>query len=531
MGPSRIGWFLRQPGRAERDGGAAALTYLLDVVFADYADDAAPVTTPIVGRVSGLDVIDAGNTLSIASGELVIASGSGADLNWSDGPAPRAAGLTAFAQLKPTSAGSDKWKLGWVTNDLFWIGSTGITISATGANIGAGGSAYRDYAVIQRNAGAYFFIDGKLVWVNVADTMDRTFDNSKQNAIFEGAQAIVRIADLIANGYAALGTRDLDLCVPGTGNGTSSIASPAAGNTFAQTDDAYLHWTFSAVPGSGTGQFDFRSDGTNYLRLYFNLGSNYFNLWKYIDGEGLSNVASYNVTLQAGDDISIVCNGDTISGFVNDNLAWSCTITDAVLLTGTAGDFQNLGGFTFSNFTARTLDGVANVAGSNHPGYGVATGVWPGPLTVDDGVTQEASADIRIKVSGVPITDTTGFYFAYDSTSQNGYRLLVLTTGRINLYRVTSGSATLLTFYDAVAGSSEIAVQITPSAIKVYLNNTLAITNTDTTYRNGETVLYAEDSGGTYWSDLVTRPFDPASAPNTPAAASIQAAQSALATV
>lgn len=170
-------------------GGGASITYLFRVEFT--TDDAAPLTSPYVGEVGSLTVVDSGNDASVAGGNLTIDGRSG-DLSQ-----PR-----LYASLARQSGLAVYFKY-TQTNDRLWFqvggvntGASSVQIAMTdlvsiifaidastsGQSVGAysNGTAYELYMVVTPTT-AYVLRKGgtfstwSLLWMNYGVTADPVY--------------------------------------------------------------------------------------------------------------------------------------------------------------------------------------------------------------------------------------------------------------------------------------------------------------------------------------------------------------------
>ena len=515
------------------------ITYLLDVVFSDYSDDPAPVTSPIVGRTGQLTVVENDGSFAITSGQLVFTAQS--TPAWGDLEArdlvsrSRAAGLTlAYVNTEiigSTAIGFDNNNSGVLgsNHDYFFAGQ----VQPRPATVNLIATSYwKDQlsSVILRNIGAFFFLGDTLYWVENSDNSNTVYAVISSFAS-SGAIDLFRLASLPANAtypVPALGIRDLDLCTPGAGTGTSSIASPAAGNTFVHTADTLIKWTVTTLPSAGAIQVFVRrstSPTANNLEVYITNTGTLF-LWQTVAGSRSALASS-----------SGIVNGSIlVAEFVGTSAKiWSDGVlkisTTVSVISGNLNGEIYLGtGGAIANLTARTLDGVANVASTNHPGYGLATSVLPGPRAAVDTFTHEADAIIEFQLDALPSAGNLDIAFRKQDATHE-WIVRIDSTGALALIEDNAGETSRASAAGVLSGGERITVIAFGSTIKGYYDTTLAFTYASATNFQTATTgnVNALGTGGRI-SNLLAWPLDLASAPNTPEAANIKAAFDLMAT-
>lgn len=518
-------------------GGGGGLTFLLDFVPTDYADQILTNGQVLTCRKGYLKHVgDANDDYKFSSGELqrnqltswadsffVLSDSGGTPISLT-----RAAG-TAFAVSDLASA-SVKTLLGFGPN-----ANSPASIAVTSGGIGLYNNAVYlaglpnlwsngdNLCVILRNQGG-FVIDadtGTLSWIvdsGQADTLYALASNS--TGIDASLLTRWSIADLVANGYLVFDVRDLDLCSPGTGTGTSSIAAPVTGNTFVHTADFALSLGFDFTQGSGQDlDIRYRVVGANDFFTVYGQDSN-GNLILSITttAGGTVTLATSSGAIASGShSLDVVVIDDSHEVFLDGDLKLS--ITNSNFLTVTNGIIINEASAA-SNLTARTLDGVANVSSSNHPGYGLATAVLPGPRAEDDSATRESGAWCEVIIPAIPSASTTEYAIRYVDASNYVY-LEIDSAGNFDLREVTAGggSTSLATNAAGISGGERLIFVDDGSSIKIYHDTTLAI-NYSTSLHNTATLTYIVQFGtGSYLSNAKNYPLDFSSASNTGGAA------------
>jgi hypothetical protein len=231
-------------------------------------------------------------------------------------------------------------------------------------NLGAYGTTLWSLISLLRNEGDLEFInDGsgwRLAWrspLNIATTVYSVFQNYSQ----AGEIHRMRLASLLANAYPVAGTRDLDLCSPGTGTGTSSIAVPVAGNTAIMTADAFIKYTVTTLPSAGPMELYYRRNSANGYAFYLAIDSAGGISLNYYDGEYHALATAGAGTVTNGAVISIKCVGTDHRIYVNGTLVISQTSSFNLTNTGIYQGSLGTGG-VIANLTAKTLDGIAQRA-------------------------------------------------------------------------------------------------------------------------------------------------------------------------
>ncbi len=335
-------------------GGNDALTFLLDVVFADYADDAAPITSPIVGRVGELAITDTGNLLSITSGVLVASSNPGFNEGFgkftsSHVPtagdaiyAARSGSLAAvFAAAYYDASGGNNVRdnLAVLFDGTGWRAYFGLSSDLVSAGLN---QTPVEVVLVARNPGYYAFFrdsggDWYLVWVNDhqdSDTADPLV------AVFHPSTTGItkaRVADLPANGYTIFGSS--------YGYAKVNASPGVSGTEYSALADAHIRQTITA-PSSLAGEagIKFRKqDANNYWYAYFD-SAGAFKLDKYVSGspDGSSPYINVAGVIAAGETGTIypIFNGTNIDIYT--------------IISGAAPNKQG-GTITDSSYTAQSV--------------------------------------------------------------------------------------------------------------------------------------------------------------------------------
>ena len=532
-------------------GGVNKITYLLDANFGNMSDTAAPLASPFAVDVGELTFVQIDGQFSISGGELVIpaqTTPAWGDLGFYEATGfARGAGLTLLGTLTLTT---------WEECGIAWHSAGAIVdpdntnntqqantadgqidnVSPLAIRSGLSISIAYPLVLVACNLGAklYAYIDGVwiLLWVDVVGA-DTTIYPMFANLDGVATMSLMRLASLADNAsypVPALGTRDLDLSTPGTGNGTSSIAAPAGGNTFVHTADTEIIVDITTMVTLNQFGIFFRGDSVNGWKIRLET-PNSIKLQLWIGGGLVGNFITASGVVTSGDTLVALANGNTYELYINSSLVGSYTDPTNALITKTTGVFLDTGDGVFSQFEARTLDGIANVASSNHPGLGVATDVLPGPLAANDEATRELTAWCEIMISAIPSAGTVEYAVRYIDVNNFVY-LEVDTAGDFDLREVTAGGAStsLATNAAGIGGGERLIFKDYGTSIEVLHGTTLAI-NQATTLHNTATKTRVLSLGTGGWlGDAINIPLNPASAPNTPEAATIKAAFDLMAT-
>jgi hypothetical protein len=509
-------------------------------------DQAAPLPSPLAVDEGELTLIQDDGQFSISGGELVIPAQSTpawGDLGFYDATNhARTAGLTTLSKLTFTALEvmllGNAWAIALVSrldfDSAFYLtDASGVEYFGSEDYFLAIGNVAiateYDVIIVTQNLGSRVYIRGGAYtdWTlqHVNHTGDRqTLHPALSNMSSQAAMSLFRFADLPGNAtfaVPALGTRDLDLCTPGTGSGTSSIAAPAVGNTFVHTADFKLTFDLTTLPSSGVAIFRFRKqDNDNHWYLRWNSAGE-FRLY-----EKVATVDSLriNMTVTAGKKVTILPLDENISIFEDGVLKG--TYANAVnFKTETDGEINNLGiGGVLANLEAKTLDGVANLTSSNHPGLGPATDVLPGPRQAADTFTHEADFVGEFMLDAIPsISDILIFFRYQDATHQ--WQLKIDTAGNFQLRENNAGIAIRGSAAGVLSGGERITIICDDEEIRGYYDTTLAWAYSSAANFKTETSGEINSLGtGGQVSDLITRPYNLASAPNTPEASSVRAA-------
>lgn len=536
------------------------VTYLLDVVFADYADDPAPVASPIVGRSGQLTVVENDGSFSITSGKLAFTAQStpvfGDQGFKGDTAFVRNAGLVFFTTLTATTViANNRGYYGFAqdgnlnttsltSSSMYALNSAGIAGgidarigSSTNLNVGTYTiSTEYQYAIVVNHRGAFHFIKGgvltdwTLLWKASTNTTTPVYP-SFINYLLAGSFGLWRVALLPTNTtypVPALGTRDLDLSTPGTGTGTSSIASPAAGNTFVHTADTLIEFTLTTMPSSGNIDIRFRKqDGSNYWYLRITAAGALSLIEVH---PGIDVRATAAGVLSGGEKITLKVNNETITGYYNGTQAWSYA-SATNFKTATTGEINSLGtGGAITNFTAKTLNGIANLASSNHPGKGLATSVLPGPRAGANTFTHEADCVWEFTLDALPSAGNIDIAFRKQDATHE-WILRIVNTGVMALVEDNAGETNRAATGAVLVGNERLTIIASGSTIRGYYNTTLAWVYASATNFSTQTGGNINSLGtGGRVSNLIAWPLNLASAPNTPEAANVSAAFSLMAT-
>lgn len=157
-------------------------------------------------------------------------------------------------------------------------------------------------------------------------------------------------------------------------------------------------------------------------------------------------------------------------------------------------------------------------ASSNHPGYGIATDVLPGPRAVSDAFTHEADCVLEFVVDALP-TGPSGYidinFRQVDSA--NHMRVYVNDAGSLSISEV-GGAGSFGGVIGALSGGERIVVVAEGSTIKGYYNTTLAWSVTPSLYQTQTSGLVRKIDTGGRVSNLITWPRNLEAAPLTPGA-------------
>lgn len=500
---------------------AGGFVFLLNVDFRTMADDAAPVTSPIVGKEGELTLTDTGNNAAISGGALVI-TGTAAERDPKLVDAvtrTRTAGLTASWKAKQNDTNGFYAALIDSTNRYarhalsnvqdYFAGDKGIIGTAT-ANV------EHDFVFVLRTRGAYLFVDGVLfrVWDVGTETLQAMF--AARNNATAISLYVMRVADAVAEGYAELGARDLDLLYENAGpfsdTGEQEVTADHSGeitvDTIAATAWANLALKYIAVD--------------NFISIRFNT---VYPTLKVVE-TGVGTIAG-GEAVSNGDIIGWTVNGAALKIYKNGVLVYDLTITSSAFIAESTVRVH--GGATLSAFKVRTLDGVASVGSSNHPGYGLATGILAGPLAVNDEAARELAAYGTVEIPAIPTVGVVEYAIRYVDAS-NYVSLRVDTAGDFDLGHVTGGGAwsSLATAAAGIAGGETLKFVDTGSNITITEDDNAAIDHA-TSAHNTALLTRVIDLGTTGWlSNAINCPRDFANAPNTPGAARYKQAHDAM---
>jgi len=531
-------------------GGRESFVYLLDMDFRRMVDQAAPLVSPLSGQVGELTLVQDDGEFSISGGKFIIPAQTTpvwGDLGAYGEARTRAAGLVLLGTLNLST-----WEeigLAWHTAEAvvdpddaehaIQANTTDGTLERVdGMVIVTGLSLSTDYpiALMLRNLGASLWIRisgaWKILWI---DAIGGTTTLYSMLANLDGVGSLDkwRVArfpgqptDAVpGNGVAQAGCRDLDLCTPGTGSGTSSIAVPAVGNTFVHTADSLIKWTQTTVPAANAQQIGIR--GTTFAIADFWLiqvfSTGVLDLWEGT-GAGYTKRGEWSGPIVNGDVIEVKALGNTINLYVNGAVQISYTAATA-WGSQTAGKLMTLGtGGAIANLTARTLDGAANVGSGNHPGYGLATACLPGPCAALDTFTHEADFVAEYTIDALPSAGSIAVFFriAAANTYENIY---LLSTGNLVLEETLAGVATTCASTGAggVSSGDRITIIGDGASLKAYVNTALGWSYASAAILTATTGKINSISDGRI-SNLIAYPRNLDAAPLTPGAAAIKSA-------
>lgn len=500
---------------------AGGFVFLLNVDFRTMPDDSSPPAT-IVGKEGAVEVTDTGGNGAILGGAYVI-TGTAAerDPKLLDIIRTRTAGLMAGWKAKQNDTNGFYAALIDSTNRYarhalsnvqdYFAGYKGIIGTAT-ANV------EHDFVFVLRTRGAYLFVDGVLfrVWDVGTETLQAMF--AARNNATAISLYVMRVVDAMANGYAELGQRDLDV--------TAALAAPAVGNTGVMTPDAVITFDVSAPTGVTTVLVRY-VDANNYDQISIDAAGE-LTYGEVVGGAAVNNLITAAGVISGGEKVSAVINGGDV-GLFHDDTSAGTTSAATNNTTGTVLELD-VEADAVTNLEARTLDGTANVGSGNHPGYGLATAVLPGPRAAADTFTHEANT----RISWHQVKDNTGgtaeFKFRVQDAT-NFWSVKIPAAGKLMLYETVAGVATLraATSDGASVDDVQMTLELDDETITLYKDNTLQWSYSSAANFKTETSGEILSIGGDgEYSDLITHPRDYDDAPNTPGASKISAAIAAM---
>lgn len=501
---------------------AGGFVFLLNVDFRTMPDDAAPVTSPIVGKEGELTLTDTGNNAAISGGALVI-TGTVAERDPKLVDAvtrTRTAGLmTAWKAKQNDTNGfyaaltdsSNRYARHALSNvQDYFAGYRGV-IGTAAQNV------EHDFVFVLRTRGAYLFVDGILyrVWDVGTEVLQAMF--AARNSATAITLYVMRVADAVANGYAELGQRDLDV--------TAALAAPAVGNTGVMTPDAVISFDVSAPTGVTTVLVRY-IDANNYDQISIDAAGD-LTYGEVVGGAAVNNLITAAGVISGSEKVSGVLNGGDVE-LLYDGTSAGTTSAATNNTTGTVLELD-VEADAVTNLEARTLDGVANVGSANHPGYGLATAALAGPLAANDETARELAAYGTVEIPAIPTVGVVEYAIRYVDAS-NYVSLRVDTAGDFDLGHVTGGGAwsSLATAAAGIAGGETLKFVDTGSNITITEDDYAAIDHA-TSAHNTALLTRVIDLGTTGWlSNAINCPRDFANAPNTPGAANYKKAHDAM---
>lgn len=381
-----------------------------------------------------------------------------------------------------------------------------------------------DIVLILRSKGGYLFsADGTLLWVwwdgsstpvyaMLGSAVDSDVDlTDKINvARLPGS----RNDSVPGNGYAVFEPRDLDLCVAGSGTGTSYIAAPIVGDTFVHTPDFVLEFDIPAITTTQSVIINFRHrDADNFWRIRMD-SSGDLDLDKRVGGVTTNNVAVAGGVLTGGEHITLIAHNATLTAEYNGNVAWVYG-SATELKSEAGGSIIQLGDGVLAALEAKTLNGVYNDASPNFVGYGLATDILPGPIAASTTFFHEADCNIEWMQDAIPTALNTLIVFRIQDAT-NYWVVDIDNAGNLLLREVVGGvSNTRGTAAAALAGGERIVITADDETIRGYYDSTLAWTYASAASFKTETDGEVDAVGTNGWvSHLITRPLD-FSAPNS----------------
>jgi len=262
--------------------GAASLdelTYLLRAVFADHADDAAPITSPLtcVPGPGTLTAVDTGNHWSISGGKLV-SDGGEADTTsmWMyDTARTRSAGLAMFVGgLLVVESDQYGPYIGWADGShdavdnfeaMWYIDSKGSNLLQVRYAIGNRIDIEDPYTLatehltsILRSVGAFFVRAGKLAWVS-EELSSASLESSIMNHTDGWSCSELAVLDLPDNGYTDW---DEDFSTV-----TDTKTNPATGTAFDCAADCHVTGTFTCENTKYVYVYIRYTDANNWVRM------------------------------------------------------------------------------------------------------------------------------------------------------------------------------------------------------------------------------------------------------------------------
>jgi len=511
--------------------GVPKFVFLLKADF-NGPDLAAPLPAslgvPYVSVGGPLVITDSEAKLSISGGELVCSGGKAAPSYgnpglWSEALS-RTAGLAYLTAISPNATNT-------VVQMGYDIGQGGGLIEYFRFNNNAklevlpgliqisgytGGTQYNPRIVL-RTKGAYYLLDSILCWIENSATHNTLYAAiANYNAAF--SVETLRVARLPGkssdavpgNGYDVWGHRDLDI--------TDQIAFADTDQEFAHTADFMLSFTVGQNDSSTNVWFRMHTaadKGINCWRLRWT-NTGYLRLSQCTDS-GEVNRAMATGVIDTDKHVQLVVKSNVYTAYVDGVQVWQYVDPDNYLTDGTVAIYDTDSGDSISNLTTRTLDGVANVGSPNHPGYGIATAVLPGPRAAGDTRTSEANALHEFMLDSLPSSGQIEDWFRSPTVGTDGWRITVNSAGDLELDEVVSGTPTQRGLASAVLSGGERIVYIPDGeTISVYYDTTKAFEYASAASNKTETGCELETLGtGGRVSNIISWPRDLSNAPNT----------------
>lgn len=435
------------------DGSAlpTPLVWLLNDEFT--TNEAAPIGSPRTSEPGPgtLTFVQTDGQYSIASNALTFpiqGTPVRGDQGWYSGAIARSPGVAMYSLMNLTTATSAQGMLlGFADATDLLIASMQATLDLTSALVwrfATDGNEHTwnsflftlntnyEYVIVLRNLGAHFFHKSGADWVldfPAIDGNSSTLYATHSNYEAAGTLDDVRAADLVANGHTVMDSGDLDQ--------TDSSAAPAAGTTFTHTANGVLKFTITTLPSADNVDVFFRvQDATNYWRVRINAAGD-FNLDEVVAGSP-TNRGTAAAALAGGEIITIVFDGETITGWYDETQAWTYA-SAANFKTDTSGEVDALGtGGVVSTLTTRTLDTL------------LASTILAASRTTSDSFTHAADHINEFLTTVLPPLanleiafrrqDATNFWRHRIVGSSGAYRLQEIVAGG-STNRITGGSS------------------------------------------------------------------------------------------
>lgn len=289
----------------------------------------------------------------------------------------------------------------------------------------------------------------------------------------DGTQESSKVADLspAAAQPHEIPAVGLDLCVPGTGTGTSSIAAPANGNTFVHDEGTKLAWTADNPLQAHTVRW--RNDG-----------SDYYEMAVAADGSFTLKDPSANTVISGG--AASVGDGEAIE--ITHTTAGAIEVFVAATSTGTAsGETENngetagvistSGGIT--DFTARTLTTKD----------GLCTDVLAGPRSDEDTFTHSADGFLQFTLDSLPSSGNLEVAVRIQDATHK-WLVRINSSGDLLLVEDNAGETNRISSGGALSGGETLRLSYIDNVYRLYYDNTLVGTYTD-----GSSLFVAQTSG------------------------------------